>query len=333
MSRTLVVRLDNAGDVLLAGPAVRAAADQDEVTLLCGPAGVEVARLLPGVTDVEVWEAPWVGFDPPTVDRRATERLVDRISCGRFERGAILTSFHQSPLPVALLLRMAGVEELAAVSVDYPGSLLDHRLPYRPELHEVEQALTVTRALGFPEPTDTRLRVRSFPPAGIPPPYVVVHPSASVPARGLPDELTVSMIQALTDRGWRVVVTGLATDRPRLPDTVPGVSDLRGATRLDDLVGVIAEAEAIVCGNTGPAHIAAAVGTPVVSVFAPVVPARRWRPWQVPHVLLGRQEIECGGCRARACPLPEQECTASVTPDEVITGLLQLIDERQLEPA
>ena len=60
--RVLVTRLDGAGDVLLAGPAVRAvaAARDTEVTLLCGPAGAAAARVLPGVADVVVWASPWV---------------------------------------------------------------------------------------------------------------------------------------------------------------------------------------------------------------------------------------------------------------------------------
>ena len=54
------------------------------------------------------------------------------------------------------------------------------------------------------------------------------------------------------------------------------------AARLPALAEVLARADAVVVGNTGPAHLAAAVGTPVVSLFAPVVPAVRWRPWRVP---------------------------------------------------
>ncbi|NEC53240.1 glycosyltransferase family 9 protein, partial [Actinospica acidiphila] len=68
--RALVTRLDSFGDVLLAGPAVRAvAARADHVTLLCGPQGAPAARLLPGVDEVLVWESPWTGFRPPPVDR------------------------------------------------------------------------------------------------------------------------------------------------------------------------------------------------------------------------------------------------------------------------
>ena len=59
------------------------------------------------------------------------------------------------------------------------------------------------------------------------------------------------------------------------------------------LAAVIAGADCLVVGNTGPAHLAAAVGTPVVSLFAPVVPAARWAPYGVPTVLLGDQSAPC----------------------------------------
>ena len=57
-------------------------------------------------------------------------------------------------------------------------------------------------------------------------------------------------------------------------------------------------------GNTGPAHLAAAVGTPVVSLFAPVVPAARWAPYGVPLVLLGDQQAPCRDTRAPGARCP-----------------------------
>ena len=109
--RVLVTRLDGAGDVLLAGPAVRAvaAARDTEVTLLCGPAGGAAARLLPGVADVVVWASPWVVNPAPPIDRAALDRFVDGLAARGVGEAVILTSFHQSPLPTALLLRLAGV--------------------------------------------------------------------------------------------------------------------------------------------------------------------------------------------------------------------------------
>ena len=66
--------------------------------------------------------------------------------------------------------------------------------------------------------------------------------------------------------------------------------------------------------NTGAAHLAAAVGTPVVSLFAPVVPAERWAPYGVPTVLLGDQDAPCAGSRARSCPVPGHPCLDRIEP-------------------
>jgi heptosyltransferase III len=82
-------------------------------------------------------------------------------------------------------------------------------------------------------------------------------------------------------------------------------------------------------GNTGPAHLAAAVGTPVVSLFSPVVPAVRWRPWKVPHVLLGDQEAACAGSRARTCPVPGHPCLDGVPVGEVAAAVDRLAPLRQ----
>ena len=144
MSHVLAVRLDNDGDVLLAGPAIRAlAAAHDRVTLLCGPRGRNAAALLPGVDAVVVWRAPWIDPEPEPVDRAATLALADDLASRGIDRAVIFGSFHQSPLPTALLLRLAGVPFVAATSVDYPGSLLDVRHRISDDVHEVERALAV----------------------------------------------------------------------------------------------------------------------------------------------------------------------------------------------
>jgi ADP-heptose:LPS heptosyltransferase len=76
-----------------------------------------------------------------------------------------------------------------------------------------------------------------------------------------------------------------------------------------------------VVANTGPAHLAAAVGTPVVSLFAPVVPAVRWAPYGVPRVLLGDQQAACRGTRARTCPVAGHPCLSAVTTADILTAL------------
>ena len=331
----LVARLDNDGDVLLMGPAVRAvAAGASRVTFLCGPRGRAAAELLPGVDAVVVHRAPWIDPEPDPLDREATLAFVDSLARLELDQAVILTSFHQSPLPLALLLRLAGVPTIAAISDDYPGSLLDVRHRVLDDVHEAERALSLVATLGYglPAGDDGRLAVRG---AGEPHPslagdgsYVVVHPGASVPARAWAPDRHAELVDALVENGRRVVVTGSKGEavltahvagRPR-----PEVLDLGGETTLAELAGVLAGAEAVVVGNTGPAHLAAAVGTPVVSLFAPTVPAERWRPWGVAHVLLGRQDIGCAGCRARVCPFAGHPCIDQVPVARVLEAIEEL---------
>jgi ADP-heptose:LPS heptosyltransferase len=80
-----------------------------------------------------------------------------------------------------------------------------------------------------------------------------------------------------------------------------------------------------VAANTGPAHLAAAVGTPVVSLFAPVVPAVRWAPYGVRHVLLGDQHAACRGTRARECPIAGHPCLSSVDPADVVAAVEEVM--------
>ena len=131
-------------------------------------------------------------------------------------------------------------------------------------------------------------------------PYVVVHPGATVPARAWPPLHHAAAVELLEGAGHRVVVTG-GPGETALTATVAGPSaiDLGGRTDLSTLSGVLANADVVVTGNTGPAHLAAAVGTPVVSLFSPVVPAVRWAPYGVPLELLGDQNAPCRLSRAR----------------------------------
>jgi ADP-heptose:LPS heptosyltransferase len=333
VSHVLVVRLDNEGDVLLAGPAVRAVArGAERVTLLCGPRGQAAAALLPGVDDMIVWRAPWIDPEPDPVDRADVEGLITRLRALAPDQAIVLGSSHQSPLPTALVLRLAGVPHVAATSGDYPGSLLDVRHLIDDDVHEVERSLDLVATLGYGlPPTDDRaLRIKR-PAAGRPSrafagDYVVVHPGASVPARAWAPERCAELVALLADEGRRVVVTG-SRDERALTARVAGrprteVLNLGGETTFAELAEVLAGADAVVVGNTGPAHLAAAVGTPVVSLFAPTVPAVRWRPWNVRHELV-YVDVPCAGCRARSCPIPGHACL-DIAPADVVRAVERL---------
>ena len=338
LRRVMVARLDHLGDVLLSGPAVRAVAHSGaEVVFLAGHRGVEAAHLLDGISQVATIDAPWIDVAPRPVDRDAVDRSVDLLASLEVDEAVVLTSFHQSALPLALLLRMAGVARIGAISEDYPGSLLDVRISPPVGVHEVERALHVAAACGhhLPVDDDGRLTLRDGVGTGTTAriaadaddrEVVVVHPGASVPARTWSAEGFRAAAAALADSGRRVIVTGsraeadlVADVRGSDPRVVPMV-----CPSLAELADILAAASVVVAGNTGPAHLAAAVGTPVVSIFPPTVDPVAWHPWGVPHVLLGDHTVPCRGCRARVCPLAGQPCLATLGPADVLDAVATL---------
>ena len=232
---------------------------------------------------------------------------------------------------MALLLRIAGVPWIGAISDDYPGALLDlrHRVP--DDLPEAERNLSLAGAAGFvPDADGARLAVRrpreASRPSWLPErPYVVLHPGAAVPARRPSPARAQAMVAALAEAGWPVVVTGSPAERDLTAQVAGDVGiDSAGRLDLESLTAVLDGAQVAVMPNTGPAHLAAAVGTPVVSLFAPVVPNTRWAPYGVPVITLGDQDAPCGNSRARICPVPGHPCLDSIRPEDVVAAVCAL---------
>jgi ADP-heptose:LPS heptosyltransferase len=327
--RVIVCRLDSAGDVLLAGPAVRAvAATGAHVTMVVSSQGEPAAELLPGVGEIVVLDAPWVHADAPPVRAADLMRFVLRLRRRRHDEGIILTSAHQSSIPTALLLRLAGTRRICAASHDYPGSLLDVRIDVDEDLHEAQRSAFIAQRSGYQAVGDGLAIIDELPTfdwQGKGPRYVVVHPGADAPARAWDPQNARAAVRVLARSGYQVLVTGgpRETALTAFVAADEGV-DLGGRTSLAELATVIKGARAIVVGNTGPAHLAAAVGVPVVSLFAPVVPAHRWQPYGVPLKVLGDQYAPCAGSRARVCPVPEHPCLSTVTAADVVRAVHEL---------
>jgi ADP-heptose:LPS heptosyltransferase len=332
MSRALAARLDSAGDVLITGPAVRAiAAVHDEVFFLAGPRGREAAELLPAVDEVLEWQAPWVDFESPELTAGHVDSLVKQLRDVRPDRVFIFTSFHQSPLPLALICRMADVPWVGAISVDYPGTLLNLRHHVPDGIPEPERALSLARAGGcrLPAGDAGTLRIVAPPPlygrlADIvsEAPFAVFHPGAAVPARRPTAERSADMVAAMVQAGHRVIVTG-GPDESELTARVAGdvAVDLGGQTTLATLASVYAAADVVVVPNTGPAHLAAAVGAPIVSLFAPVVPESQWLPYATRVLRLGDQDAACRRSRARECPVAGHPCLDGITDADLLAAV------------
>lgn len=342
--RLLVVRLDNLGDVLMSTPALRAVRDTRpdmHVTLLASPAGAAAAEALPLIDEVIAFRAPWVKHDSDEgVD--AERALIDVLAARSFDAAIIFTVHSQSALPAALLLRLAGIPLRMAHCRENPYGLLTDWLrepePHAIQRHEVERQLALVGAAGFRLAGDDRLQLeigdaarvgikRRLIRAGVDlsRPYVVVHPGASAPSRRWPPA-DFGRAADLLAHDHQIVLAGGSADAP-LVDQMLAAMHAPATVLVDELsvvelAALIEGARVLLCNNSAPAHIAAAVGTPVVVLYALTNPQHT--PWRVPARVMYR-DVPCRNCMKSECPLGHHECLLGVRPAQVAAAARELM--------
>jgi lipopolysaccharide heptosyltransferase II len=339
--RVLCVRLDSIGDVLMSTPAIRAVKETGpgrRVTVLTSPSGAQAARLVPEIDEVIEYRAPWMKATPVRGDGRADLGMIRRLRRRRFDAAVIFTVYSQSPLPAAVLCQLAGIPLAAAHARDKAYHLLTDAVPDpepdRTIRHEVRRQLDLVATLGF-RTDDERLAIRvprsaartaGRMLAGMRGEYAVVHPGATAPSRRYPEGSFAGVARALVrDHGWRLVLTGTAdevelVERVRAAADVPAIS-LAGRLSVAELAAVLERAAVVIAGNTGPVHIAAAVGTPVVDLYALTNPQHT--PWGVPNEVLFH-DVPCRMCQASVCPMGHHRCLRMVPPSAVVEAALRL---------
>ena len=166
-------------------------------------------------------------------------------------------------------------------------------------------------------------------------PWLVVHPGATAPSRRYPEAQLIEAVAALARLArWQIAVAGAAEDvatARAIATAVPGVVSLAGRFDLPELAALLQAAEVVVCNNSSPAHLAAAVGTPVVDLYALTNPQHT--PWGVPHRVLSH-DVECRHCLKSVCPHGHMRCLAGVRPAEVVAAVRSLVGETRprIEP-
>lgn len=238
----LAVRLDNAGDVVMLGPALRAVKETTphaRITLLATPAGTAAARLLPWVDEVITWRPIWqdLGHLPVAPEREL--ELVRLLAKYGFDAALVFTSFSQTPHVPGYVCYMAGIPLRAGASKEFGGRCLTTELRAVPdEMHQVERNLQLVESLGFVV-RERRLAVsiddaarteaqRTLTAAGIDPerPFVLLHPGASAQTRRYPAERMSALVGSLAARGHQVLLTGSEHERA-LVDEILAVAELR----------------------------------------------------------------------------------------------------------
>lgn len=346
-SRVLCVRLDAMGDVLMTTPAIRAlkqASPGRHVTLLTSPSGAAAAAMVPEVDDCWLYEPPWMKASPDRSDAGADRAAIDRIRDGRFDAAAIFTVYSQNPLPAALLCYLADVPLRLAHCRENPYRLLtDWAAEREPETlarHEVRRQLDLVATVGagtrderlslrVPEPARARVadRLRRIG-IGEGDPWAVVHPGATAPSRRYaPEGFAAAASGLVRDHGWRVVFTGGRSERALVESIRAAMAEpscsLAGELDLAELAALIERAPVLIANNTGPVHVAAAVGTPVVDLYALTNPQHT--PWGVASRVLNRP-VPCAPCYKSVCPEGHHDCLRGVAPADVVRAALDLVE-------
>jgi len=348
--RVLAVRLDAAGDVLMTAPAIRAlkaSAPGRSLALLTSSAGAAAAALIPEVDEVLVYDAPWMKAAPlrmtPANDLAAVEMLRRRA----FDAAVIFSVYSQDPLPAAVYCYLARIPLRLAHARDKAYQLLTDPVP-DPEpasfvRHEVQRQLDLVAAVGC-RTDDERLAIRIGRAASsraktlvgelgldaAARPWAVLHPGATAPSRRYPPKMFAAAADALISKhGWDLVIAGSASDRAVSDEVIGAMKEyapsIVGRLDLEELAGLLSRSPMLIANNSAPAHVAAAVGTPVVSLYALTNPQHT--PWGVPSRVLFH-EVPCQGCGSSVCPEGHHACLRMVTPDCVVAAALDLAGDR-----
>jgi ADP-heptose:LPS heptosyltransferase len=344
--RVLCVRLDNLGDVLMTTPALAAIQDggRRRVTLLASSGGAALAPYVRCIDDVIEWAAPWMKATA-CLDRVADLSLVRALARRRFDAAVIFTVHTQSALPAAFLCHLAGIPLRLAHCRENPYGLLTDWLPERePALvrHEVQRQLDLVSAVGyaaaesrlvFRVPAAARVSLRRrLASLGINPlqPFVVAHPGATAPSRRYPAELFGEALREVRrNLDLPLIVTGVASEAELCRQVARGISAchvLAGELDLGELGALIERAAVLVSNNTAPVHLASALGTPVVDLYALTNPQHT--PWQVPSRVLSH-DVPCRGCCKSVCPHGHHRCLRGVAPADVMRATLDLVASAQ----
>ncbi len=324
----LLVKLSSLGDVIHALPTLEALRD-------LYPAGGRItwlveeghAPLLEGHPALDqVWRVPRLRLNQGRLSRDlpAVLGLVRQLRARPFDLVIDLQGLIKSGLWVALARsgRKVGYDRTREFSY-LP--LTERLPPYDPEAHAVWRYLNVAAFLGallapprFRLPSRLTGNIESMLAWASGRPLVVLHPGARWPTKLWPAAAWARLADWLDrDRGCSVLITGSQGDRELVAAITAHMQgtalNLAGRTSLGELTALLRAAALAITTDTGPMHLAAASGTPVVALFGPTAP---WRtgPFGPGHQVV-RLGLPCSPCYKRRCPDPR--CLADLTPEAV----------------
>ncbi|MFD0766915.1 glycosyltransferase family 9 protein [Mucilaginibacter lutimaris] len=301
----LCIRPDNMGDLIMTVPAFRALKDTfgAKITVLTSSMAKGIIKNIAEIDDHIIFDLPWVKTEAQSKTDEFYE-VVAQIKARKFDAAVIFTVYSQNPLPTAMLAYLAGIPKILAYSRENPYQLLTNwvpdKEPYTQLKHQVTRDLELVAAVGATS-KDHKLRLTVNEVCWQPVtdkltglgidlnrPWLILHAGVSEEKRRYPVKEWVAAAMQLINEGHQVLFTGSASEKQLTDElerlTGAGSFSIAGMLNIEEFVCLIKHAPVIVSVNTGTVHIAAAVGTPVVVLYAQTNPQHT--PWMAPHKVL-----------------------------------------------
>jgi len=295
-----VIRPDNMGDLLMSTPAIRALKEtfSCRITVLTSSMAAGVAAHIPEISEVLVYDLPWVKLEAAAGPESFMD-LAALLKKKAFDAAVVFTVYSQNPAPAILLAWLAGIPRRLAYCRENPYHLLTDWLPdpepYTLVRHQVARDLALVAAVGantkqqqlslnFPEAAWSSCQ-QKLQAAGVSlnKPWLVLHAGVSEPKRAYPEAEWIKGAQALIrECHMQVLFTGGKKEsqltEKLAASTGTGAFSLGGVLQLEEFMLLLKQAPLLVSVNSGPVHLAAAAGTPVVVLYATSNPQHL--PWQ-----------------------------------------------------
>lgn len=329
--RILFIKPSSMGDIVHALPvlaALRGRFPQAHITWLVKRQWAELVERAEGLD--RVWA---VGSGP-----MGWLSAVPRLRAERFDLAVDL----QGLLRSALMAWLAGCPARIGFANGREGSPLFYTRRVAvptPDMHAVDRYLLVAEALGAARPTPPQFRLVRRPDdqrqvagalarVGVSPgsPWIAMHVSARWPTKRWPAESFAAVADQLDrERAGPVVLIGGPEDQAAAQAVqslarAASVHDLTGQIPLRLLPALLQSASVLVTNDSGPMHVAAAVGTPVVALFGPTSPVRTG-PYGPSHRVL-THPVPCRPCFSRRCTHAiERACLTGIEPVQVVEAV------------
>ncbi|MCS7064837.1 MAG: glycosyltransferase family 9 protein, partial [Fimbriimonadales bacterium] len=259
---------------------------------------------------------------------------------GRYDLAVILDNSDEKTLHTFL----AGIPRRVGGVKRYFGRLLTDPVPVDPDAHRINDLnRAVVARLGcdvsdwrlelFPDPKASESLPAKLKQAGWQGerPLVGINPGASAPSKRWFPERFAQVADALLESGVQVVLLGAKSDMPEAQAVLQAMArsplNLAGQLSLDELIVCLGTLDALVSGDTGPSHLAAAMGTPVIGLFGPSS-ARHYAPIGEQHVIIERSSLCAPTCSFWTCRGDNHACMRAITVQEVLETTRQVLARR-----